>query len=259
MHTLVRLFCLDHRSPGPANPMQFTQIQEFRGDERVEHSGIQLSAIVSMPFEENTYVAHLPERNDCLVVDPGLEPESIFDHLSNASLVPAAILNTHGHSDHIAGNRAMKERWPDCPLVIGRGDAPKLADPVKNLSAPFGLSMTSPEADTLVADGDCYEAAGCKLDVFEIPGHSCGHVVFIWKGGSPWVVFGGDVLFRGSIGRTDFPDGSFDELALNIHTKLFVLPEDTIVLPGHGPATTIGHERKNNPFVGAPSGYRLSE
>jgi len=81
-------------------------------------------------------------------------------------------------------------------------------------------------------------------------------VVFLWKGGQPWVLFGGDVLFAGSIGRTDFPDGSFDELAAGIHGKLFTLPDDTLVLPGHGEPTTIGEEKRTNPFVGAPAGWR---
>jgi glyoxylase-like metal-dependent hydrolase (beta-lactamase superfamily II) len=101
-----------------------------------------------------------------------------------------------------------------------------------------------------------YSAAGIDLEVAHIPGHSSGHVVFIWRGARPIVVFGGDVLFAGSIGRTDFPDGSFEELAAGIHTKLFTLPDDTIVLPGHGPATTVGDEKRTNPFVGAPAGYR---
>lgn len=222
----------------------------------MQHSDINITAVVSMPFEENTFVASIKQRNDCLVVDPGLEPDKVVQHLEQAKLVPAAILNTHGHSDHIAGNRLFKQRWPDCPLVIGHGDAPKLTDSTLNLSAPFGLEIVSPEADVLVSDGEHYTAAGCELEVLEIPGHSCGHVVYVWKGGTPWVIFGGDVLFQGSIGRTDFPDGSFQQLATAIHSKLFTLPDDTIVLPGHGPATTLGNEKQNNPFVGIPSGYQ---
>jgi glyoxylase-like metal-dependent hydrolase (beta-lactamase superfamily II) len=217
---------------------------------------MNISAVVSMPFEENTFIASIPLRDDCLVVDPGLEPDKVIRHLEQAKLVPAAILNTHGHSDHIAGNGALKQRWPDCPLVIGQGDAPKLTDSTKNLSAPFGLEVLSPEADVTVSEGQKYAAAGCDLDVLEIPGHSCGHVVYVWKGGTPWVVFGGDVLFLGSVGRTDFPDGSFQQLATAIHAKLFTLPDDTMILPGHGPATTVGKEKQDNPFVGIPSGYR---
>jgi len=222
----------------------------------VSSSPIRLASVVSAPFEENTYIAHLEGRSDCIVVDPGLEPEEILAYLDQQKLEPAAILITHGHSDHIAGNSAMKERYPDCPIVASHGDAPKLTDPRLNLSAAFGAQLYSPPADVLVREGDVYSAAGMDLLVREVPGHSSGHVVFIWREGKPIVVFGGDVLFAGSIGRTDFPDGSFEDLAENIHAKLFTLPDDTQVLPGHGPVTTVGHEKRTNPFVGAPSGYR---
>lgn len=217
----------------------------------------RLETIVSTPFEENTFVAHLQGRSDCLVVDPGLQPEKILLHLDEQRLQPAAILNTHGHADHIAGNAALKQRWPDCPLVIGRGDAAKLTDSSLNLSAGFGLPLVSPPADVLLDEGDSYSAAGFDLQVREIPGHCSGHIVFIWNGHEPPVVFGGDVLFAGSVGRVDFPDGSLERLTEGIHKKLFSLPDDTIVLPGHGPATTIGGEKQTNPFVGAPAGYKI--
>ncbi len=216
---------------------------------------IHVACVVSAPFEENTYIAHLEGRDDCLVVDPGLEPEEILGYLDKQKLTPAAILITHGHSDHIAGNGRLKERYPDCPIVVSHGDAAKLTDPALNLSGAFGAHLVSPPGDVLVGEGDVYSAAGFDLDVVEIPGHSSGHVVFIWRGSDPIVVFGGDVLFAGSIGRTDFPDGSFETLAANIHSKLFTLPDGTNVLPGHGRVTTIGEEKRNNPFVGEPAGY----
>ena len=216
---------------------------------------IHVACVVSAPFEENTYIAHLEGRDDCLVVDPGLEPEEILGYLDKQKLTPAAILITHGHSDHIAGNGRLKERYPDCPIVVSHGDAAKLTDPALNLSGAFGAHLVSPPGDVLVGEGDVYSAAGFDLDVVEIPGHSSGHVVFIWRGADPIVVFGGDVLFAGSIGRTDFPDGSFETLAANIHSKLFTLPDGTNVLPGHGRVTTIGEEKRNNPFVGEPAGY----
>lgn len=218
-------------------------------------SPLLLGKVVSAPFDENTYVAHLTGRGDCLVVDPGFDPEAIFAYLDEHSLVPAAILCTHGHSDHIVGNAPLKQRWPDVPLVIGRGDAPKLIDPWGNLSAAFGASLISPAADRTVDEPDRFEAAGITLDVLATPGHSSGHVVFLCRQFTPWHVFGGDVLFRGSIGRTDFPDGDFDALRVSIHDKLFTLPDDTIILPGHGPATTVGREKRANPFVGPPAGY----
>jgi hydroxyacylglutathione hydrolase len=221
------------------------------------HPHAEIVTIVSLPFDENTYLLRRPDRADCLVVDPGLDPEAVIEALTERRWQPAAILNTHGHSDHIAGNLILKQQWPDCPLVIGRGDAPKLGDPELNLSAPFGFHITSPAADVLVGEGDRYEAAGFSLLVREIPGHSCGHVVFVWGEQPPTLVIGGDVLFAGSIGRTDFPDGSFEALRDGIHDKLFTLPDDTIVLTGHGPVTTIGEEKSTNPFVGRPAGYRV--
>ncbi len=217
---------------------------------------IQLETVVSAPFEENSYILCRPGRSDCLVIDPGLEPGEIIDFIVGENLEPAAILLTHGHADHIAGNATLKQRWPDCPLVIGRGDAPKLTDARLNLSAQYGLPLTSPPADRLLDDGNRYSAAGFDFDVYEIPGHSCGHVVFVLRDAEPVIVFGGDVLFSGSIGRTDFPDGSFERLAKGIHQRLFTLPDDTLVFSGHGPPTTIGEEKNSNPFVGRPAGWR---
>jgi glyoxylase-like metal-dependent hydrolase (beta-lactamase superfamily II) len=214
--------------------------------------------VVSAPFDENTYIAHFGDRRDCIVIDPGFEPQAIIDYLSEHSLTPAAFVCTHGHSDHIGGNAALKQRWPECPIVIGALDAEKLVNPQLNLSAAFGFAITSPPADRTLREAERFSAAGIELDVLEAPGHSVGHIVLVCKQTSPWQLFGGDVLFAGSVGRTDFPDGSFEVLQRAIHEKLFTLPDDTIVYPGHGDETTIGREKRTNPFVGAPAGYRAS-
>jgi glyoxylase-like metal-dependent hydrolase (beta-lactamase superfamily II) len=210
-----------------------------------------------MPFDENTYIAHFSGRGECVVIDPGLDAPAVFAYLDNHSLTPAAFLCTHGHCDHIAGNWALKERWPEGPIVIGVGDAEKLTSAKLNLSEPFGFPITSPAADRTLREGEQFVAAGIEFDVLETPGHSVGHVVFLCRQTQPWRLFGGDVLFQDSVGRTDFPDCSFDILRNSIHQKLFTLPDDTIVLPGHGPETTIFREKRRNPFVGAPAGYAV--
>lgn len=212
---------------------------------------LHLAVVVSPLFQENAYIAHFEGRSDCLVFDPGLDSDAIIEKLAELKVEPTAILNTHGHADHIAGNSALKTAWPDAQLVIGANDASKLTNPIENLSRSHGVDLISPVADQLVSEGDLYEGAGLALEVLETPGHSIGHVVFVWKAGTPWIVFGGDVLFQGSIGRTDFPDGSFEQLAASIRNKLYTLPDDTLVLPGHGPTTTIGFEKQHNPFVPA--------
>ena len=207
---------------------------------------LQIHTIVSMPFEENTYVVLRDGAAEALVVDPGLEPELILDLLSRHGLTPAAILNTHGHADHIAGNEAMKRAFPAAPLVIGVHEAHLLTDANANLSAPFGMPIVSPPADRTVAENETITYAGIELEVREIPGHSPGHVVFVYENR---LVFGGDVLFRGSVGRSDFPGGSFETLADGIRRKLYTLPDDAVIYPGHGPVTTVGHEKRTNPFV----------
>lgn len=208
----------------------------------------QVRTLVSMPFEENTYIAWLPGRGDAVVIDPGLEPDLILDFMRDEGLSAAAILNTHGHADHIAGNEAIKTAFPAAPLIIGARDTPLLASAELNLSAPFGFEIVSPPADRTVAEGEVVEAAGLRFEVFDVPGHSPGHVVFVFRG-PPCLVFGGDVLFRGGIGRTDFPGGDTQLLFDGIRKKLYTLPDDTVVYPGHGPVTTVGHERRTNPFV----------
>ncbi len=144
------------------------------------------------------------------------------------------------------------------PSWIGRGDAHLLTDANANLSGPFGLPFTSPPADRLLDEGERIELAGVEWDIFEIPGHSPGSIVLCTEQSDPPVALVGDVLFAGSVGRTDFPGGSQKALFDGIRGKLFRLPENTEIYPGHGPSSTIGREKRTNPFVGENPGlYKL--
>ena len=210
---------------------------------------IQIRTIESEPFAENSYVVWREGSREAFVIDPGFEPDLIREVLAENGLTLAAIVCTHGHVDHIAGNADLKHAYPEAPIVIGTRDAKFLTDPVVNMSAAFGYEVKSPPADKLVKEGDTFSAAGIDLEVFDIPGHSPGHVVYLVREMTPLVVLGGDVLFRGSVGRTDFPGGSFETLKAGIKRVLWPLPPETVVYPGHGPVTTIGHERRTNPFL----------
>lgn len=211
---------------------------------------IQIETIESQPFGENSYLVWIEGRADAFVIDPGFEPELILEQIEARSLNLAAIINTHGHLDHIAGNAALKAAFPSAPILIGIGEKDWLTDANLNRSAFYGMPVVSPPADRTVIDGETIEIAGIPMLVREIPGHSPGHVVYIVRDPKPMIVLGGDVLFRGSIGRTDFPGGSFEVLEKGIHEKLWPLPDNTVVYPGHGPVTTIGYEKRTNPFVG---------
>jgi len=135
-------------------------------------------------------------------------------------------------------------------VIIGTLDAPKLTDPGLNLSGVFGLPVSLPPAERTVNEGDVLDLAGIELGVLWVPGHSRGHVVFFCGNHEPPLAFVGDVIMAGSIGRTDFPDGDFKQLIKGIRSKIFALPPDTLLLSGHGPATTVEQERRENPFVG---------
>jgi hydroxyacylglutathione hydrolase len=216
----------------------------------LDSMAIEIHTIVSDPFAENSYIVWRKGNREAFIVDPGFEPGLILDFLNERELTCTALVNTHGHVDHMAGNAALKQAFPAAPILVGAGDSPMLTDAVVNMSALYGLPVVSPPADRLVNEGDRLTLAGIELEVFDIPGHSPGHVVYLIRETQPFTLLGGDVLFRGSIGRTDFPGGSFETLKSGIERVLWPLPPDTVVYTGHGPVTTTGHEKRSNPYVG---------
>ena len=214
-----------------------------------ERTSLEIFVFVSEMFGQNAYLLRKTDTNACVLVDPSFDLDAILDFLKNNSFHLAAILNTHGHIDHIVGNERMKRHFPDAPLLIGELDAHKLVDPVANLSSGYGLEVISPPADDTVSHMEVISYAGVDFETRLTPGHSPGHVVWIVDETEVPVVINGDVLFDGSIGRTDFIDGSFEDLETSIREQLYTLPDDSIVLTGHGKLTTIGKEKATNPFV----------
>lgn len=215
----------------------------------MDFSEIIVQTVVSYPFEENTYLIHLKEKKDCIVVDPGMEPDKILEFAKKENLNFSAILITHGHGDHIAGVGAIKRECSDCVIYVGEEEKEKLSDPGKNLSRNFGFDLAVPEADILVRDGEKLDIAEIPIEVRHTPGHSKGHVVYLVRCEPTSLLFVGDVIFRQGIGRYDFPDGNRKELFESIQTKILTLPDDTIIFPGHGPSTTVGAERRDNPYL----------
>ena len=220
----------------------------------IPHPQVKILVVTSEMFEENAYILHIAgtasdSSKDCLIIDPGLDAARIIEVVESHDLSPEAIVCTHGHADHIAGNEALKRRWPACPLIIGVGDADKLTDPVGNMSAGFGVNLISPPADQTTTGGDQHTWGGVSWTVVDTPGHSSGHIALIARELDPPVVVGGDVLFAGSVGRTDLPDSDPDALVQSIRDHFYSLPDTTVVLPGHGPATTVGVEMRTNPYV----------
>ncbi len=203
--------------------------------------------IVQIPngrFVENCYLVIDEASGECAIVDPGEEPELIAHHLAAARVKPVAIWLTHAHVDHVLGVPRLREET-GAPVFLHPADRP-LYDHVAEQAAAFGMAAGPlPPPDGAFAHGDVARVGTLEFAVRHAPGHSPGSVCLA----GPGVVLTGDVLFQGSIGRTDLPGGDFDTLIRSIERELLVLPDSTIVYSGHGPETTIGHERRANPFL----------
>ncbi|MBA4535811.1 MBL fold metallo-hydrolase [Bacillus aquiflavi] len=198
------------------------------------------------PLQTNCYV--LVKENKCLIVDPGGEEEKLLSYMKSEQLIPKGILLTHAHFDHIGAVDKVREYF-NIPVYIHEKEADWLVDPKLNGSQlfPVGVLIQTKRADKLITKEETITIEEFSFQVFETPGHSPGSVSFYFA--TEGIVVSGDTLFNGSIGRTDLPGGNHEQLLNSIHEKLLTLSEKTLVLPGHGPITTIGTEMDVNPFL----------
>jgi len=194
---------------------------------------------------ENCYIVGCEETMEVAVIDPGGNPRAIVNLLEENNYKAIYIINTHGHIDHIGGNTGVKDAT-GAKILIHEKDSKMLTNPASNFSFLFGSKVVSPPADQFVNEGDIIKIGNTvELEVIYTPGHSPGGICL--KTGN--TIFVGDTLFQGSIGRTDFPGGSHKQLIQMINEKLLCYGDEVVCYPGHGPATTIGYERKHNPFL----------
>ena len=202
------------------------------------------------PFSENTYILS-DESGECVIIDPGCysseEEQELKSYIENNQLRPVKLLNTHCHVDHVFGNLFVAETWK-LGLEMHREDLPLLASFPKVCQMYGFPGGPQPEPAVFLEEGDQVKFGNSVLEILFTPGHAPGHIVF-YHAGQQFLI-GGDVLFQGSIGRTDLPGGNFETLEKSIREKLYTLPDAVTVYPGHGPSTTIGWEKKSNPFVG---------
>jgi len=209
---------------------------------------LRIDRLILGAFETNCYVVRKDESaRECLIVDTGLDATDLVEFLDQHQLTPVAVVLTHGHADHIVGLAALRQRYPQIKVLIHQLDAQSLTNSDANLSALAGMTFSTEPADVLLREGDMIEEAGIRLKVLHTPGHTLGGICLYAE--SEAIVFAGDTLFADSVGRADFPGGDMDQLIESIRDKLLTLPDKTAVYPGHGMRTTIGRERRANPYL----------
>jgi glyoxylase-like metal-dependent hydrolase (beta-lactamase superfamily II) len=207
---------------------------------------MKLETLIVGPYEVNCYLYYGEQQNDGVIIDPGADSERIARSVNSAGFTPTAILLTHGHGDHIAAVDAIKNHY-NIPLYIGAGEDELLKNPSANVSALVGQPIVAPDPDVILNDEQMFTLGSITLRVLATPGHSPGGICYLDERHGR--LFCGDTLFWGSIGRTDLPGGSLETLLRSIRSKILSLPDTVICLPGHGPKTTVGAERVNNPFL----------
>ncbi|MCK5218147.1 MBL fold metallo-hydrolase [bacterium] len=195
-------------------------------------------------LQTNCYIFWDRLSREAIIIDPGDEPENILEFIIREKLNLIGIVNTHGHADHIGANHDIRSRT-SAPLSIHPADREMLTDPRKNMSLNFGLTIVSPPADSMLLEGAALSIGPWNLTIRETPGHSPGSICLLGEG----MLFSGDTLFSGSIGRTDIPGGDSEQLLESIRRRILPLPPETLVFPGHGPSTTLEKEKSQNPFL----------
>jgi hydroxyacylglutathione hydrolase len=195
------------------------------------------------PIQANCFIVACEETKEAVVIDPGDEADKILMALAKKALKVKKIINTHGHFDHVGANRRLTE-VTGAKLMIHSQDVPMLSQSAASAKAWGMRADNSPTPDRVLEDGDIITFGNLSLTVIHTPGHTRGGISLYGHG----AVFVGDTLFSGSVGRTDFPGGDYDTLIKSIQQKIFKLPEDTKVYPGHMGPTTVGAEKRNNPF-----------
>jgi hydroxyacylglutathione hydrolase len=210
--------------------------------------GLKAAVIPVTPFEQNCALLWEESTGRGVVVDPGGEVDRILTAIAELKVTVERILLTHGHMDHAGGAAELKAALPDAPPIIGPDPRDKfLLDALETQGAKYGLPARNVTPDQWLAEGDTVTIGADEFAVLHCPGHTPGHVVFV--SAALRVALVGDVLFRGSIGRTDFPYGDHAALLAAIHGKLLPLGDDINFLCGHGPGSSFGHERQRNPFL----------
>jgi len=192
----------------------------------------------------NCYLVGCEETKKAIIIDPGAAGPTIINMIKSSGYTVETIVNTHGHVDHIGANNEVKKHT-GARLLIHKLDAKMLTSSAANFSMFMGKPVTSAAADELLEEGSIVKAGNLELKVLHTPGHTPGGICLV----ADQVIFSGDTLFYGSIGRTDFPGGSYETLIKSIKDKLLAYPDETVVYPGHGPATSIAFERQYNPFL----------
>jgi len=200
--------------------------------------------VVVGALETNCYLVYCEETMECAVVDPGADPEKIIQKIGELGLMPGILINTHGHVDHVGANKDIKEKY-DIPLYIHSSDSQMLDNILSTAMGFFIGAKKSPKPDKFLEDGENIPIGKSHLKVIHTPGHSPGSISLSGDG----FLLSGDLLFYGGVGRTDLPGGSWELLEDSIRKKIFIFPDDTVVLPGHGPSTSIGQEKNTNPFI----------